>query len=304
MRASDIENERSASPIVSICCVSYNQERFVARALDGMIAQVTDFPFEILIYDDASTDRTPEIIRSYQEKYPRLINAQLSTINQFSRGVKTLRALYESATGKYIALCEADDYWTDPEKLAKQIEWLEANPETVMVGHKVIAVDEREKRIRWFTSRNPFNPRPQEKDFDQYALRTLERVIPTCCRVFRNIPTKLPDEALPTRAGDAFLQVMLAEHGTYKYLETVSPSCYTVSESGIWSSLDRVSELRQKSLLYTQVGRYLKRVGHTQEYRKLKLKRYALSLESLVLRALKALGLLPLARIIKRRLTG
>ena len=205
---------------------------------------------------------------------------------------------------KYIALCEADDYWTDPEKLAKQIEWLEANPETVMVGHKVLAVDQDEKPIRWFTSRNPFNPRPQEKDFDQYALRTLERVIPTCCRVFRNIPIELPEEALATRASDAFLQVMLAEYGTYKYLETVSPSCYTVSESGIWSSLDRVSELRQKSLLYTQVGRYLKRVGYTKEYRKLKLKRYAIALESLVLKALKALGLLPLARMIKRRLTG
>ena len=304
MRAPDIENERSASPIVSICCVSYNQERFVARALDGMIAQVTDFPFEILIYDDASTDHTPMIIEDYQGKHPHLITSTLSQTNRFSQGFKPLIELTKSATGKYIAFCEADDYWTDPEKLAKQIEWLEANPETVMVGHKVIAVDQDERPIRWFTSRNPFKPHPQEKDFDQYALRTLERVIPTCCRVFRNIPIKLPDEALPTRASDAFLQVMLAEHGTYKYLETVSPSCYTVSESGIWSSLDRVSELRQKSLLYAQVGRYLKRVGYTKEYRKLKLKQYALSLESLVLRALKALGLLPLARIVKRRLVG
>ena len=299
-----VESSKPSNAVVSICCISYNQEQWIARCLEGMIAQVVDFPIEILIYDDASTDRTQDIIKQYQSRHPHLITATLSETNQFSQGYKPLIELVKSASGKYIALCEADDYWTDPTKLAQQVSWLESNPETVMVGHEVLAVDAQGRQISWFTSRNPFNPSPIERDFDQFALQTLAGVIPTCCRLFRNIPFEIPKEASSTLASDAFLQVVLAEYGSYKYLKDIGPACYTVSDAGVWSSLDSASKLRRNEHLYRQVSLYLKRVGHTKAHKKVKRKASALLLEQKIRRALLALGLLPLAQAIKRRLVA
>lgn len=97
----------------------------------GFLIQETDFPFEILIHDDASTDKTADIIREYELKYPHLIKPIYQKENQYSKGVGGMMATFNfpRARGKYIALCEGDDYWTDPEKLQKQVDFLEANPE-------------------------------------------------------------------------------------------------------------------------------------------------------------------------------
>lgn len=125
--------------MVSIRCITYNHEKFIKDALEGFLMQKTDFPFEILIHDDASTDRTEEIIRDYQVNYPELIRAVYQTENQYSKGLNYWpRNLYRMARGKYIALCEGDDYWTDPLKLQKQVDFLEAHPECSICCHKVL----------------------------------------------------------------------------------------------------------------------------------------------------------------------
>mgnify|MGYP003311220885 CR=1 FL=1 len=99
--------------------------------------QKTDFAFEVLVHDDASTDKSAEIIREYTAKYPDIFKPIYQTENQYSRGVKiSATFLYPQANGKYIALCEGDDYWTDPLKLQKQVDFLEANPEYVMCSHR------------------------------------------------------------------------------------------------------------------------------------------------------------------------
>lgn len=127
----------SERPLVSICCITYNQKVFIQAAINGFIKQITNFPFEIIIHDDASTDGTADIIKSYQTRYP-LIKGIFQNENQFSKGLSFIpKYVYGSARGKYIAVCEGDDYWTDPLKLQKQVDFMEAHPECSLCCHKV-----------------------------------------------------------------------------------------------------------------------------------------------------------------------
>ena len=115
--------------VVSIVCNTYNHELYIRDALDSFLSQKTNFPFEILVFDDASTDKTANIIRSYEEKYPDIIKPVYQTVNQYSLGLMPGKQNRERATGKYIAICEGDDYWCDCNKLQKQVDYMESHPD-------------------------------------------------------------------------------------------------------------------------------------------------------------------------------
>ena len=123
------------TPVVSVCCTTYNHEAYIADAIDGFLIQQTDFPFEILIRDDCSTDQTTSIVKKYAEKYPNLIKPFIENKNQFSKGVKPMPTIMKKATGEYFALCEGDDYWTDPKKLQIQFDLMRKNPEVNLSFH-------------------------------------------------------------------------------------------------------------------------------------------------------------------------
>ena len=135
-------------PLVSICCLTYNHAPFIRKCLDGFLMQQTNFPIEILIHDDCSTDGTTEIIREYEAKYPDLILPLYEEDNQYSRGGAGKMDLYNynRARGKYIAYCEGDDYWTDPQKLQKQVDFMEANPEYSVCFHDFEIFDFRNNK--------------------------------------------------------------------------------------------------------------------------------------------------------------
>lgn len=119
--------------LVSICCLVYNHEPYLRDCFDGFVKQKTTFPIEILVHDDASTDHSADIIREYTAKYPDLFKPIYQTENQHSKGFKiSFKYQYPRAQGKYIALCEGDDYWTDPGKLQEQVVWLENHPDYTM----------------------------------------------------------------------------------------------------------------------------------------------------------------------------
>ncbi len=125
--------------LVSICCESFNHAPFLRDCLEGFIMQKANFKFEILIHDDASTDGSADIIREYAAKYPDLFKPILQTENQYSKGINIWNSIqHPRAKGKYIAQCEGDDYWTDPLKLQKQVDFLESHPDYTMCFHNAI----------------------------------------------------------------------------------------------------------------------------------------------------------------------
>ena len=114
---------------VSIVCAAYNEQEYIAKVLDGFVNQKTNFKFEVLINDDASTDKTAEIIKQYEAKYPTIIKAIYQQQNQHSLGISNLQThLIPRARGKYIAWCEGDDVWINMDKLQMQVDFLDNNP--------------------------------------------------------------------------------------------------------------------------------------------------------------------------------
>lgn len=126
--------------IVSVCVITYNHCNYIKQCLDGILMQQTNFSFEIIVNDDCSTDGTAEIVKEYESKHPQLFKVTYQTENQYSKGVRGMfpRFCFPRARGKYIALCEGDDYWTDPLKLQKQVDFLEKNKTYSMCGHNCV----------------------------------------------------------------------------------------------------------------------------------------------------------------------
>lgn len=121
--------------IVSIACTTYNHVSYIRRCLDGFMMQQTNFAFEVLIHDDASTDGTADIIREYELRYPDIIKPIYQKENQYSKGIGVMATYnFSRAKGKYIAMCEGDDYWIDPFKLQKQVDFLDNNRNYYLVG--------------------------------------------------------------------------------------------------------------------------------------------------------------------------
>jgi len=130
--------------MVSVVCNVYNHEKYLRNALDGFVSQKTNFPYEVLVHDDASTDSSAAIIREYEEKYPEIIKPIYQTVNQYSQRVPiNVTFQIPRIQGKYVAVCEGDDYWTDPLKLQKQVDFMETNPEYTMCATSTQWLDMR-----------------------------------------------------------------------------------------------------------------------------------------------------------------
>ena len=137
------------TPLVTIRCLVYNHEPFLRQCLDGFVMQQTTFPFEAVVHDDASTDGSAAIIREYAEKYPDIIKPIYETENQYGKG--TIGSIMDAVAhpdAKYTALCEGDDYWTDPQKLQLQVEFLESHPDFSLTVHEYSEWDEEKKCFR------------------------------------------------------------------------------------------------------------------------------------------------------------
>ena len=147
-------------PIVSVRMSTYNHEPYIAQAIEGVVMQETEYPFELIIGEDCSTDRTREIAFEYQKKYPDIIRVIAWDKNVGMR--KNGQQVRIACRGKYVAWCEGDDYWTDPRKLQKQVDYFAANPEVVLVAHRAHKVDLNSNIMTTFPSPQPKYLRPKD----------------------------------------------------------------------------------------------------------------------------------------------
>ncbi len=134
-------NDSGVAPLLSVQTLVYNHAPFLRDALEGFVMQQTNFPFEVVVHDDASTDGSADIIREYAARYPHIIKPVCQTENLYSKRDGSLgRAVREALSphSRYIAYCEGDDYWTDPHKLQKQVDFLEAHPDYTMCCHNAL----------------------------------------------------------------------------------------------------------------------------------------------------------------------
>ena len=226
--------------LLSVICTTYNQEKFIRQCLDGFVMQKTNFNFEVIIHDDASTDKTPEIIKEYQTKFPDIIKPIFQSENQFSQSVPIFKKyIYPKVKGKYVALCEGDDYWTDPYKLQKQVDFLEANPDYSICFHPVKFIYEDKP--------NKTNIHPSKKFLSQDL--TLEKLlktnfIQTNSIVYRwrfnseNVEDVIPDSIIP---GDWYLHLCHAKVGKIGVLKDVM-SIYRRHSGGVWTDTDATNK--------------------------------------------------------------
>jgi len=161
-------------PLVSICTITYNHKNYIAQAIESFLMQKTNFLFEILIHDDASTDGTTEIIKDYEKKYPSTIKAIYEEENQWIKGRRGSSVFnFPRAKGKYIAICEGDDYWTDPFKLQKQVDFLEANGEYSFVCGRFLAKNQQTGEELLFYSYDKRSDVTLKNVWDEWKVQTL-----------------------------------------------------------------------------------------------------------------------------------
>jgi glycosyltransferase involved in cell wall biosynthesis len=223
-------------PLVSVCCTAYNHEKYIRDAIEGFLSQKTDFPFEVLIHDDASIDRTTDIITEYADKYNKLIRPIYQKENQYSQGKKVmLQCVIPKASGKYIALCEGDDYWIDPYKLQKQVDFLESNNDYVVCGHGFIVKDikkiNKEKRMFAYdpTKYGSFRYFRALKGSPLFTNTLLFQSKAIIGHKYLALMGKYP-------AGDDFLMLVLMSAGK-GYCLPEFMSVYRVNDSSTWSSI-------------------------------------------------------------------
>lgn len=149
-------NDNDPRPVmVSIECITYNHEHFIREALDGFLMQKTNFRFEVIVHDDASTDNTAAIIMEYAEKYPNIIKPILEKENIYPKdhGATIVKTVIKALRGKYVAICEGDDYWIDPNKLQKQIDFMERHPDFTFCFHNAkVHYEDNSKPVHSFAN--------------------------------------------------------------------------------------------------------------------------------------------------------
>lgn len=135
--------------LVSICAIAYNHAPYIRQCLDGFLMQKTNFKYEIIIHDDCSTDGTTEVVREYAKNFPDIIVPIIQAENQYQKGNRHILStfIFPKLKGKYWAICECDDYWTDPLKLQKQVDFLEVHPDYSMCFHRAMILKEYDCKV-------------------------------------------------------------------------------------------------------------------------------------------------------------
>lgn len=248
-------NAPDVAPLISVHCITFNHAGFIAAALESFLAQKTTFPVEIVVGEDCSTDGTREIVERYSKRYPKIIriissDTNVGAVANFERTLKACR-------GKYVAICEGDDYWRDPYKLHIQVDFLESHPDYVLAYHDATGFDQ-----------NGFDESPQlpaayRVDADKTDL-IRSRPLSTLTVCFRNLIRELPEEVRHSPILDLCMWSLLGWHGKGKFLPQIASAAYRRHTGGIMSMQSEQSRLRMTAQAFLCLSRYYQRIGEIE----------------------------------------
>lgn len=252
-------------PLVAIHCLVYNHEPYLRDCFEGFVMQQTNFPFVAIVHDDASTDNSASIIREYEAKYPHIFKPIYEEKNLYSNGKYWLiedimRSSIKNIGAKYVAMCEGDDYWTDPLKLQKQVDFMEANPEySLCLTNSIVKFDDREV----LAINHIWDTYTIEDVLNTNALNVKRRgdnVVP--CAHTSTIFYRIPNDEFPNWVsqcfiGDEPLMIYLAHHGKVKFINEIT-SVYRagvgVSSKNFSQELDWKNRIKMYEVINEGLG--------------------------------------------------
>ncbi|MES2701977.1 MAG: glycosyltransferase [Bacteroidota bacterium] len=203
--------------LVDVIVPTYNHEKYIGTTIESIVTQQTNFPFRLIVSDDCSKDRTREIVAEYAAKYPDILFPVYhpKNVGAVANGYSLLSAV----TAKYLAVCDGDDYWTDPLKLQKQVDFLEANPDFSMCFTEVEILDELKSDKIFLQPEHIFPPMTKDVFTVEDFIMADMNMVPTPTLVMRNVlPRPIPDFYLHILGGDLFMQMVATDKGKAKYM--------------------------------------------------------------------------------------
>lgn len=222
--------------MVSIICITYNHEKYLTKTFESMLAQKTNFEYEIIVHDDASTDLSQKIIKEYKEKYPKIFVTILQKDNQYSKGINFIsKYIFPKIRGKYIAICEGDDYWIDEQKLQKQFDLMENNKNCSLCIHAGLKIDAKTNNVleeirlassdKYFSFNDAINGLGSKAPTNSFFYRA------SYVKNIQDYKDKLPK----TSVGDYILAVILSLYGDIYYIDEFM-SVYRYGVDGSWTT--------------------------------------------------------------------
>jgi glycosyltransferase involved in cell wall biosynthesis len=283
--------------VVSICTITFNHARFIVRCIEGFLEQRCPFRTEIIIYDDASTDGTREMLISYAEKYPGIIRLIKPDRNTYSLGINPYYSfVLPQARGRYIAICDGDDYWRDEYKLLTQVQFLEDNPRIALTYGPALAERDNEQRSG-VAHGAQFDLSPSE-------LRS-GAGINTLTAVFRNPDLRSAPKFLNNAPlGDMSLWALLGYIGAGKFLPNLPPAVYRIHDGGVFSEKNFAAKDYMSILTFVNIAAYHDTRGDTRSEKALLEKALILSIKKVGIVRFLAFAIGVFAKRLKRAVTS
>lgn len=242
-------------PFVSVMLISYNHEKYIRKALDSILMQIRDFPIEINVIDDASTDNTQEIVREYSERYPGIVNCYFNPSNagHIATQLNTIRG-FQTLRGRYFAILEGDDYWTEPSKLAKQVAFLEGHTDFVACAHQTLKVfDDNSRPPEHFLPFKNFGRNVAEI----YDLISMSGVFHLSSIVYRNVFRQSPPPCLYDQYScEVTINMLYGVFGKF-YCFDEYMSAYRVHDGGVFSGRSQEKHWRFHLFGFERFALYL-----------------------------------------------
>ena len=224
-------------PVVTVLCTTYNHEPFIRNALHGFLIQRTTFPFRVVVHDDASTDQTAVIVREYERRFPRIIRGIYQPTNLYSRKIDRSPYVYPLLEGEFVAVCEGDDYWTDPRKLEEQAAYLSTHPECSLVCQSHINAEYADGRL--------------------VSVGAAKETALTLTRMYRKMDLQgFPEQLKGLPNGDRASLVFLSTKGNVVHLSHLSPAVRVMHDGGIMSRQPKKTQLERQVATWGPIYEY------------------------------------------------